>query len=39
MDDDDLGTPNCTRCLVRMTPETLNGVVAWVCPDCGLVRL
>ncbi|WP_141990692.1 zf-TFIIB domain-containing protein [Rhodoglobus vestalii] len=36
---DDLHTPNCERCLLRMNAIERNGVVVWQCPQCGLVRL
>ncbi|MBG6059791.1 hypothetical protein RCH16_003161 [Cryobacterium sp. MP_M5] len=37
--DDDLGVPNCERCLVRMVIEGTDEGPFWCCPECGVVRL
>ncbi len=39
MTDDDLGTPNCERCLVPMVPAGADNHPRWECPECGLIRL
>jgi predicted RNA-binding Zn-ribbon protein involved in translation (DUF1610 family) len=36
---DDLDTPNCPQDLVPMEPQERGRGVAWVCPECGLVKL
>ncbi|WP_349357312.1 zf-TFIIB domain-containing protein [Salinibacterium sp. G-O1] len=36
MDLDDLDTPNCPACLVRMEPTGERLGIAWRCPECGL---
>ena len=36
---DDLDTPNCPACLMRMEPADGMTATLWRCPECGLVRL
>jgi len=37
--DDDLGVPNCERCLVPMVFEGTDEGPYWCCPECRIVRL
>ena len=37
--DDDLGVPNCERCLVPMVIEGTDDGPYWCCPECRIVRL
>ena len=37
--DDDLGVPNCERCLVPMMIEGADEGPSWCCPECRIVRL
>ena len=37
--DDDLGVPNCERCLVPMVIEGTDEGPYWCCPECRIVRL
>jgi hypothetical protein len=37
--DDNLGAPNCPRCLAAMEVVEIAELVAWFCPECELVRL
>ena len=37
--DDDLGVPNCERCLVPMVIEGTDDGPFWCCPECRIVRL
>ena len=42
MEDDDAlrqGPPNCPVCLFQMQAEHVGRTIAWVCPECGLVKL
>jgi len=39
MEDDDIYTPNCPRCLVRLSPEVVGGQFVWRCPECGMLKL
>jgi hypothetical protein len=36
---DDLDVPNCPQDLTAMVPSDRGREVAWVCPECGLVKL
>ncbi|WP_370260532.1 zf-TFIIB domain-containing protein [Cryobacterium sp. TMT3-29-2] len=36
---DDLDTPNCPACLVRMAAVERWGAAFWKCAECGLVKL
>ena len=37
--DDDVGAPNCERCLVPMVIEGTDEGPYWCCPECRIVRL
>ncbi|WP_427846486.1 zf-TFIIB domain-containing protein [Cryobacterium arcticum] len=40
MDDlEDVGTPNCPRCLLALVPVSRGVATWWQCPQCGLRRL